>query len=367
MPITSSLDNAYVVLTNVTSFGSILASLAIISCYLLYKDIRSTGRKLLVCLSIANFFLGISGILQAATYFKSLTLFDEKNILCQAASFLFVYSSICSFLWTDIISFYLFLSVVMRDISVGNKLVIFFHVFCWVMPAIVALASGVSDIYGYDVSFVLKSKRPVYCWVSDRIENEVQWYYMTMEAWALASLIFCFISFIILTLSVYRQSKKHRSMNSSQTIEDMAIQTANKQLRYIPAIFVVLRLWSSLHFITGTTGPNKTHTYSTVWLLIMKGICDNSQGLANLILFLFTTKFITNKIKRWFKLHCNLCRIKQGQSFQGFLSSPKIFRIRGKYEKKRRTDEIDISGISLDLPTSSDQAMIEDEVVFERD
>lgn len=60
----TSLDLSYVILTNLTCFASMMSCLAIASFYLKYPDVRTTGRKLLLHLSAANFLQCLGSLLQ---------------------------------------------------------------------------------------------------------------------------------------------------------------------------------------------------------------------------------------------------------------------------------------------------------------
>ena len=62
-----------------------------------------------------------------------------------------------------------------------------------------------------------------------------------------------------------------RNGNSSRddVIEEMAIQTAAKQLRYVPLIYCMLRVWGTAHFLF-TEYPTKRHLRAFDWLLVIR-------------------------------------------------------------------------------------------------
>ena len=49
----------------------------------------------------------------------------------------------------------------------------------------------------------------------------------------------------------------------------MAIQTAAKQLRYVPFIYCLLRVWGTAHFLF-TEYPTKRHLRAFDWLLVIR-------------------------------------------------------------------------------------------------
>jgi hypothetical protein len=73
----TSLDAAYVIVTNLTCLASLCGCMVVMSLYLMYPDIRTTARKLVVCLSCANFLQCITGILQVGCLTEG--WFDDDN------------------------------------------------------------------------------------------------------------------------------------------------------------------------------------------------------------------------------------------------------------------------------------------------
>lgn len=64
----------------------------------------------------------------------------------------------------------------------------------------------------------------------------------------------------------------------------MAIQTANKQLRYIPLIFICLRIWGTFYFLFVQYGPAKGRDMFGDSLLIMKVSCAVKSKQVNFLI-----------------------------------------------------------------------------------
>ncbi|KAK7100914.1 G-protein coupled receptor 157-like [Littorina saxatilis] len=378
----TSLDAAYIITTNLTCVTSICGCLSIIGLYLMYPDIRTTARKLLVCLSVANFIQCVAGLLQAATYYKTIQFPNERKFFCEGAASTYVIGQVASALWTCAVTIYLFLSVSLRAIVLANKLVYLFYVFCFGMPLIVATAAGVSDVYGYDVTDILYFKHPTTCWISDRVSNTVDWYLVTVEGWVIATYYLSIVLFVVINCSIYCKSRKTKGLNNASdnddVIEDMAIQTAARQLRYVPLIYCLLRVWGTGHFLF-TEYPTKRHLRAFDWLLIIRAFGDNAQGLANCILFCVTTKKIRRMVARRTRKCCSCfttwCQRQQRRLAEEKWMPQPIVRMRRtihKVNKRRSIDgsDLDISGISLELPSTAEELeevkYTEDEVLFER-
>ncbi|KAK7492955.1 hypothetical protein BaRGS_00015902 [Batillaria attramentaria] len=368
----TSLDAAFVIITNLTCIASMAGCLVVTGLYLMYPDVRTTSRKLLLHLSAANFIQCISGLLQAATYYKTLLFPDERKFICESAASTTVIGHTASALWTCAVTVYLFLAVSARAITLANRLVVLFYAFCWGMPLVVATAAGVSDVYGYDITDILYYQHPAMCWISDRVANSLDWCFITVEGWVIATYFISLLLFVVINCTVMCQSV------NDAVVEDLAIQTACRQLRLVPFIYCLLRVWGTAHFLF-TEYPTKRHLRAFDWLLIIRAFGDNAQGLANCILFCATTVKIRRMMSRATRRWCSCCS-KWCQKQQRRLADEKwlprpIVRFGRKVTKlKRRSadgSDLDISGISLDLPPTEEleeePKYTEDEILFERD
>ncbi|CAG5129552.1 unnamed protein product [Candidula unifasciata] len=130
----TGVDAAYILFSNITAIFSIAACLVIFSVFVAYKEIRTPSRLLLVFLSCADVVVNISSLLQTATYYKSFQFPKQTSFLCQTAAGVLVYSQVCSALWTLAITFYLLLCMGGHCPKVSNRVMLCFHVFCWLMP-----------------------------------------------------------------------------------------------------------------------------------------------------------------------------------------------------------------------------------------
>nr|KAG5703919.1 hypothetical protein BaRGS_008178 [Batillaria attramentaria] len=219
------------------------------------------------------------------------------------------------------------------------------------------------------------------CWISDRVANSLDWCFITVEGWVIATYFISLLLFVVINCTVMCQSshrpKDGQSVNDA-VVEDLAIQTACRQLRLVPFIYCLLRVWGTAHFLF-TEYPTKRHLRAFDWLLIIRAFGDNAQGLANCILFCATTVKIRRMMSRATRRWCSCCS-KWCQKQQRRLADEKwlprpIVRFGRKVTKlKRRSadgSDLDISGISLDLPPTEEleeePKYTEDEILFERD
>ena len=103
------------------------------------------------------------------------------------------------------------------------------------------------------------------------------------------------------------------------------------------------------------------------------------QGLANCILFCLTTvkirRMVARNARRWCACCCTWCHRQQRRLAEERWMPQPIVRMRrgiARVSKNRSVDgsDLDISGISLELPSTSEELeevkYTEDEVLFER-
>ena len=146
------------------------------------------------------------------------------------------------------------------------------------------------------------------------------------------------------------------------------------------AVFEVAAHFSFVLFLPGPINlahyqPNQ----SPPLLCVRQAAGDNLQGLANCILFCLTTAKIRRLVARTTRRWCSCCstwcqRQQRRLAEEKWMSQPIVRMRRGiaKVSKRRSVDgsDLDISGISLDLPSTSEDLeevkYTEDEVLFER-
>ncbi|RUS76880.1 hypothetical protein EGW08_015349, partial [Elysia chlorotica] len=241
-------------------------------------------------------------------------------------------------------------------------------------PVVVTTLSEIFGVYGYRSADILIHKHPSWCWISDRVGNPRPWYLLSVEGWVLGACLLTCVLYVPITWSIVKGKGKAKEFTDEDVIEELAKQTANEQLRFIPVIYVCTRFWGTLHFLF-TRYPDDANLRSSDWLMLFRAFGDNSQGLINAIFFCLATKQIRAIL--WSRLRC--CRIlcglccNQTKSLgqRTFMRLPNNLIVRKQHRKASRTkaldgSDLDISGISLDLPSPDDGKIEEDEVIFER-
>ena len=133
--ISAIMGTVYFFLTGAMSVLSLFGCILIIATYWIYPDLRTSGRQLLVWLSVADFltaFGNLLGIIWFGT--KSLLPPTMEDVLCQFHSALTIFSSICSFLWIIAMALHLYLCIVKANTRLAKKMHLPFHCICWPIP-----------------------------------------------------------------------------------------------------------------------------------------------------------------------------------------------------------------------------------------
>lgn len=100
---------------------SFLGSSLIIVTYLVWSDLRTTPRKLLVYLSVSDWLSAVSYAFGVWRFFRA----DSLDCVVQGAVSTFANTS--SFFWTVAIAVYLYVFIVRSSQRVADSLVLFFH------------------------------------------------------------------------------------------------------------------------------------------------------------------------------------------------------------------------------------------------
>lgn len=100
---------------------SFLGSSLIVLTYMIWPDLRTTPRKLLVYLSVSDWLSAVSYSFGVWSVFRT----DSLDCVIQGAVSSFANTS--SFFWTVAIAVYLYIFIVLSNQRLADSLVLFFH------------------------------------------------------------------------------------------------------------------------------------------------------------------------------------------------------------------------------------------------
>ncbi|XP_030589170.1 G-protein coupled receptor 157 [Archocentrus centrarchus] len=277
---------------------SFLGSSLVILTYIIWSDLRTTPRKLLVYLSVSDWLSAVSYAVGVWSVFRS----DSAECVAQGAISSFANTS--SFFWTVAIAVYLYVFIVRSSQRLADSLVLVFHLVSWGVPLAITVAAVSLNKIGYDASEVSVG----WCWVRINAGDRVLWMLLTGKIWEFLAYLTLPVLYILIkrhihiahaALSEYRPILPNRPPTHSSSMADV-------KLTLIPIIFIVLRIWSTVRFILLLADSQVRYNPA---LVTLHGIGNTSQGAANCIMFvLFTQPIRTRICAALSSCSCSTCR-----------------------------------------------------------
>ena len=122
---------------------SIIGSLLIIITYILFRDLRTNVRLILLHLSIMDLGIGLANLIGTAINFNKYytahrrSNFDLMDGVCRTQAVFAAYSTYGSILWTNCLAVYLYFAVVHRiSKKAAACLMSFMSLFCYLLPVL---------------------------------------------------------------------------------------------------------------------------------------------------------------------------------------------------------------------------------------
>ncbi|XP_029910724.1 G-protein coupled receptor 157 [Myripristis murdjan] len=259
---------------------SFLGSSLIICTYIIWPDLRTTPRKLLVYLSLADW-------LSALSYAYGVwRVFDSDSVDCVAQGAISTFANTSSFFWTVAIAIYLYVFIVRSNQRLADSLVLFFHLVSWCVPLAITVAALCLNKIGYDASEVSVG----WCWVRIQAPDRVLWMLLTGKIWEFLAYLTLPVLYILIKRHIHRAHaalSEYRPILASSPLSHSFTSMADRKLTLIPIIFIVLRIWSTVRFLLLLVdSPARQNPV----LVALHGIGNTSQGAANCIMFVLFTQ-----------------------------------------------------------------------------
>ena len=198
-PEANSISNR--VLTTVSASLSLLGTFFIIVTFIVWKDFRSTSRKILVFISIGDFFIAGGNLLGVWLPLSENTTTD----ICKAQSFVTTCASLWSFFWTTFLSIFMYTVVARKQTEKAAKMLKYFHVFGWGIPlTITGIALGLKKL-GNDYDFYSAG----WCWIDGglALAEKRRWMLLTGKAWEMVAYILISTFYLMLKWHIHKEVK----------------------------------------------------------------------------------------------------------------------------------------------------------------
>lgn len=272
-------------LTTVSCFLSICGALVIFGTFIAIPEIRNFTRKLIVCLTVADF-LTASGYLASSIYNLSNhgDIKLENTTLCVVQSAITTYSSLVSFYLTIAIGGYLFVTVVYKVNSTSIIAFASINSICWLIPGgIILTALLKKNVLGANPD----AGTGPWCWVQD-LRNPWMWF--TGKAWEIICYLLTISFYMLLKFYVYL---KHR-LEGYRTI-NVNLRDEDQNFLYVWLILYILRLWGTIRLFLYLAKLNEC---DQKFLVYFQALGDPGQAFCNCILFCLLDKTVRSKLFR---------------------------------------------------------------------
>lgn len=136
-------------------FGSIsiICSILIFTTFVYLREVRTVTRQIIICITIADFFTALANLIGAVVIgseFNGDQIADSSSpSLCAIQSFISSTSSLCSFLWTLVLSVALHQVLVKKSVEKFEKCIPWLHIGCWLLPLAINLTALAMGKLGY--------------------------------------------------------------------------------------------------------------------------------------------------------------------------------------------------------------------------
>ncbi|XP_066927062.1 G-protein coupled receptor 157-like isoform X1 [Clytia hemisphaerica] len=276
---------------------SVFGCLVIIATYALYKDIRSSSRHIIVCISIADLVVSLSNL---AADFLPPAIHDA----CILQSFVSSTALLASFMWTLFLAIFLYISLVLEKPFTARALIHpWFHLVCWLLPLVINMVALCTRNLGNNNDLAVSG----WCWIeipeSDTVDIKRVILWMFLDGKGLEIITYLIILLIYIRIKIHlRKQIRHFERKQSFYTGAMtslsldAVRTIDQKLVLIPICYIMLRIWGTIRFLMYVLG--KEQHGSLPFLMIMQAIGDNLVGFCNCIFFCFLTPKVRNHIKQ---------------------------------------------------------------------
>ncbi|CAB1330299.1 unnamed protein product [Coregonus sp. 'balchen'] len=283
---------------------SFWGSLLIICTYILWPDLRTTPRTLLVFLSVADF-------LSAGSYAYGVwSVFESDSVDCVVQGAISTFANTSSFFWTVSIAIYLYIFIVKSNQRLADSFVLCFHVISWGIPLGITIAALSLGRIGYDASEVSVG----WCWVRIQAPDHVLWMLLTGKIWEFLAYLTLPVLYILIKKHIHRAHaalSEYRPILACSPLSQSLSNMADRKLTLIPVIFIALRIWSTVRFLLMLAdSPARQNPV----LVTLHGIGNTFQGAANCIMFVLFTQPIRSRLSTMFCYCCCCCRAGTGAS-----------------------------------------------------
>ena len=185
------------IFTTTAASLSLIGTLVIFITFIMWPDLRTNSRRMIVFISIGDFFVAL---------FNIIGIYNPPvdNSMCKIQPVVTNVAVLSSFLWTLNLSFYFYLTIC-RKISVEyeRRIMQLLHLIGWGIPILISFIAFTAGAYGFSKNVVTSG----WCWVSGNQEwwKVVMWMFITGKGWEIMSYICILYFYLLVILQIRRE------------------------------------------------------------------------------------------------------------------------------------------------------------------
>lgn len=146
---------ANTIILTAASVLSILGASIIILTFVIFKDIRTPARHIIVCIALSDLISSLSNCF-------GLFMNGKDKDSCTMQSFIGSTFIMSSFLWTMFLAVYLCIVIVCENQDLGRKIIFpWFHIVSWFVPLVINIIAVAMGVLGNSQSLVTGG----WCWI----------------------------------------------------------------------------------------------------------------------------------------------------------------------------------------------------------
>lgn len=184
----------FTIVSSLSAFGSV----AIIVTYFLWRDLQTTTRRILVYISIGDFFAVYPALVIYWT-----KQFENDGFSCKLQSFVTSTAIMWSFFWTTALAIYLYIALVKKRHDISENFMFMFHLINWCLPTILLGAAAYEGKLGPTNS----KSTAGWCWIhiGGNHRRAVVWMLICGKFWEILSYFINGILYYKITHTIKRE------------------------------------------------------------------------------------------------------------------------------------------------------------------
>jgi len=267
------MDGALPMDDKVRTFIAISSTLSIIGClfiivsFILFRDSRKCGRRLLFMLSLADLGLAVSWLSGVVINLHT----PGISTPCIAQGYAMEFFRLSSFMWTGCFAVHLY-QIIWKNIKDPEVYELWYHITAWGIPTLVCIYFVVQDQEG--VQMMGQTDRP-WCWIRDFSHDKWQEFGAHLQY-----LMFYGPLLIIFIFNLGVYSFLGRKVGELMQTR-MKIRIQKRLLLYL-MVFQLTSIWGLANRIYQAWNPDHKYDY---FLLCMDSLFGPGQGFLNALVY----------------------------------------------------------------------------------